>query len=115
MMLKEARRGQRKENGNEAVERRRRERWRDGRGSAAARPTLTRDWGEPQVKTPVPIVSVNPTKDLEIPKKAGGGKRQRRDETAQGNGRRGLRNGRGSAAARPTLISWTCGDLRSET
>ena len=28
------------------------------RGSTAARPTLTRDWGGPQVRDPVPIVSV---------------------------------------------------------
>ena len=33
---------------------------RANRGSAAARPTLTRDWGGPQVRDPVPIVSVNP-------------------------------------------------------
>ena len=30
------------------------------RGSTAARPTLTRDWGGPQVRDPVPIVSVKP-------------------------------------------------------
>ena len=47
----------------ETAEERRREGWGDGRGSAAARPTLTRDWGEPQVKNPMPIVSVNPTRD----------------------------------------------------
>ena len=29
------------------------------RGSTAARPTLTRDWGGPQVRDPAPIVSVN--------------------------------------------------------
>ena len=33
---------------------------RANRGSTAARPTLTRDWGGPQVRDPVPIVSVNP-------------------------------------------------------
>ena len=33
------------------------------RGSTAARPTLTRDWGGPQVRDPVPIVSVNPEAD----------------------------------------------------
>ena len=33
------------------------------RGSTAARPTLTRDWGGPQVKDPVPVVSVNPEAD----------------------------------------------------
>ena len=30
------------------------------RGSTAARPTLTRDWGGPQVRDPMPIISVNP-------------------------------------------------------
>ena len=30
------------------------------RGSTAARPTLTRDWGGPQVRDPVPVVTVNP-------------------------------------------------------
>ena len=34
--------------------------WRNSRGSAAARPTLTRDWGGPRVKDPIPVVSVNP-------------------------------------------------------
>ena len=33
------------------------------RGATAARPTLTRDWGGPQVKDPVPVVSVNPEAD----------------------------------------------------
>ena len=33
------------------------------RGSTAARPTLTRDWGGPQVKEQVPVVSVNPEAD----------------------------------------------------
>ena len=36
---------------------------RANRGSTAARPTLTRDWGGPQVKDPVPVVSVNPEAD----------------------------------------------------
>ena len=31
------------------------------RGATAARPTLTRDWGGPQVRDPAPIVSVNPS------------------------------------------------------
>ena len=35
----------------ETAEERRREGWGDGRGSAAARPTLTRDSGGAQVKT----------------------------------------------------------------
>ena len=33
------------------------------RGSTAARPTLTRDLGGPQVRDPAPIVSVNPEAD----------------------------------------------------
>ena len=51
--------GQRKE---EAPNRRRGagKRGRTIRGSAAARPTLTRDWWGPQVRDPMPIVSVNP-------------------------------------------------------
>ena len=39
----------RKRKRTETAEERRREGWGDGRGSAAARPTLTRDWGGPQV------------------------------------------------------------------
>ena len=38
------------------------------RGSTAARPTLTRDWGGPQVRDPVPIVSVNPEADPPQPR-----------------------------------------------
>ena len=38
------------------------------RGSTAARPTLTRDWGEPQVRDPAPIVSVNPEADPPQPR-----------------------------------------------
>ena len=34
------------------------------RGATAARPTLTRDWGGPQVRDPAPIVSVNPEASL---------------------------------------------------
>ena len=37
------------------------------RGSTAARPTLTRDWGGPQVRDPVPVVSVNPEADQTTP------------------------------------------------
>ena len=45
---------------------------RNGRGSAGARPTLIRDWGEPQVKDPMPIVSVNPTRNPPPPKAVDG-------------------------------------------
>ena len=38
------------------------------RGSTAARPTLTRDWGGPQVRDPTPIVSVNPEADPPQPR-----------------------------------------------
>ena len=38
------------------------------RGSTAARPTLTRDWGGPQVRDPAPIVSVNPEADPPQPR-----------------------------------------------
>ena len=38
------------------------------RGATAARPTLTRDWGGPQVKDPVPVVSVNPEADPPQPR-----------------------------------------------
>ena len=38
------------------------------RGSTAARPTLTRDWGGPQARDPVPIVSVNPEADPPQPR-----------------------------------------------
>ena len=38
------------------------------RGSTAARPTLTRDWGGPQVRDPVPIISVNPEADPPQPR-----------------------------------------------
>ena len=38
------------------------------RGSTAARPTLTRDWGGPQVRDPVPVVSVNPEADPPQPR-----------------------------------------------
>ena len=38
------------------------------RGSTTARPTLTRDWGGPQVRDPVPIVSVNPEADPPQPR-----------------------------------------------
>ena len=38
------------------------------RGSTAARPTLTRDWGGPQVRDPPPIVSVNPEADPPQPR-----------------------------------------------
>ena len=38
------------------------------RGSTAARPTLTRNWGRPQVRDPVPIVSVNPEADPPQPR-----------------------------------------------
>ena len=38
------------------------------RGSTAARPTLTRDWGGPQVRDPVPVVSVNPGADPPHPR-----------------------------------------------
>ena len=41
---------------------------RANRGSTAARPTLTRDWGGPQVRDPVPIVSVNPEADPPQPR-----------------------------------------------
>ena len=60
------------------------------RGSTAARPTLTRDWGGPQVRDPVPIVSVNPEADPPQPSAPvrpnraeqgrGRKKRQRREE-----------------------------------
>ena len=40
----------------------------DNRGSTAARPTLTRDWGGPQVRDPTPIVSVNPEADPPQPR-----------------------------------------------
>jgi hypothetical protein len=38
------------------------------RGSTTARPTLSRDWGGPQVRDPVPIVSVNPEADPPQPR-----------------------------------------------
>ena len=38
------------------------------RGSTAARPTLTRNWGGPQVRDPAPIVSVNPEADPPQPR-----------------------------------------------
>ena len=41
---------------------------RANRGSTAARPTLTRDWGGPQVRDPVPVVSVNPEADPPHPR-----------------------------------------------
>ena len=65
----------------------RREGWRDSRGSAAARPALTRDWGGPQVRNPMPIVSVNSTKDLSRPEGAEEGKRPKQRKGAGGRGR----------------------------
>ena len=41
---------------------------RTNRGSTAARPTLTRDRGEPQVRDPVLVVSVNPEADPPHPR-----------------------------------------------
>ena len=38
------------------------------RGSTAARPTLTRDWGGPRVRDPMPVVSVNPGADPPHPR-----------------------------------------------
>ena len=38
------------------------------RGSTAARPTLTRVWRGPQVRDPVPVISVNPEADPPHPR-----------------------------------------------
>ena len=62
----------------------RREGWRTSRGSAAARPTLNRDWGEPQVTDPTPIISVNPAEDLPRPEGAEGRKGPNRSKVAGG-------------------------------
>ena len=60
--------------------------WRSSKGAAAARPILTRDWGGPRVKDPIPIVSVNPTEDRPRPQGAEGRKGPKRRKAAGGGG-----------------------------
>ena len=63
-------RGGRKERRTQTEQGSRRVGWRNSRGSAAARPTLTRDWVGTRVKDPIPIVSVDPTEDQPRPEGA---------------------------------------------
>ena len=51
------------------------------RGSTAARPTQPRDLGGPQVRDPVPIVSVNPEADPPQPRAPGRPNRARRRDS----------------------------------
>ena len=90
---KRARRGQEEEREPNSARTGRGWGWRNRRGSAAARLTLTRNWGEPQIKDPMPNVnvSVNPTKNPPRP----GGQREKKDPDGRGE------EAGGSAAARP--------------
>ena len=65
-------RGAEGEKRTQTAEERRREGWRDSRGSAATRPTLTRDWGGPQGKRPNADSQRQPYKRPTTDKRAAG-------------------------------------------